>query len=504
MKKILILVATIAFVITSCQNKQNHSEEGHDDHNNEAVKLKLTAYSNDFEVYAEADPFVVGKSADILAHFSFLNNFKPIQIGSIIMEMMVGSTINSQTLERPVRTGIYLFTVQPKTAGAGKIIFKITTNGQDYSIVVNNITVHADEKTAIQEAKKIIIPTTNTTTFTKEQSWKVDFLTELPLREPFGQIIKTSAQVLSSQGDEIIISAKTNGTVIFKGDNVLEGKSVMAGQAMFVISGNGLADNNSAVRFSEAKNNYEKFKANFERVQDLAKDKIVSEKELIQAKTEYDNARVIYENLSRNFSANGQTIFSNMNGFVKQLYVSNGQYVETGQPIIVISQNKNLVLKAEVQQKYLPLLSSIVSANIRILNDSQTYTLEQLNGKLLSYGRNASSDNYLIPINFQIDNKGSFISGSFVEMYIKTRTNALALTIPNTALIEEQGNYYVYVQITPESFEKRQVRIAVTDGIKTEIRNGLTESERIVSHGAILIKLASASNSLDPHAGHNH
>jgi hypothetical protein len=145
-----------------------------------------------------------------------------------------------------------------------------------------------------------------------------------------------------------------------------------------------------------------------------------------------------------------------------------------------------------------------VDANIRTLQDNQLYSLKKLNGKVLSYGRTTNDDNYLIPVSLQIDNTGNFVSGGFVEIYLKTLTNAQANTVPNEALLEEQGIFFVYVQITPELFEKREVKIGATDGAKTEILNGLTANERIVSRGAILVKLAQATGTLDAHSGHVH
>ena len=193
-----------------------------------------------------------------------------------------------------------------------------------------------------------------------------------------------------------------------------------------------------------------------------------------------------------------------MSGFVKQVLVKNGTYVDAGQPIVIVAQNKTLLLNAEVQQKYASMLGSITSANIRTVQDNQTYSLEQLNGKVLSYGKATNTDNYLIPVALQIDNIGSFTAGGFVEVYLKTVTNTLALTVPTTSLLEDQGTFFVYVQVTPELFEKREVKIGATDGVRTEIRNGLNNDERIVTIGAILIKLAQATGTLDAHSGHVH
>ena len=501
MKIKIFLFAVLALFFASCQTNQNNdAEESHHDE----VSLKITAYSNEFELFAEADPFVVGQSGEILSHFSHLPSFMALENGSMTARLKINGKETSHTLDKPTRKGIYKFVLTPETKGVGQLVFDIVTEKGNFQLIVPEVQVYSDEHDAIHAAEQIVVSSTNATAFTKEQSWKIDFATEHPNVEPFGQVIKTTAQVESAQGDEILISAKTNGIVILSADNVLEGKSVSNGQVLYSISGSGLANNNSVVRFQEAKNNYDKTKADYERFTELAKDKIVSEKDLLNAKNQFDNAKVTYDNLNQNFNASGQKVTSSMNGYVKQVFVQNGQYVEAGQSIISISQNKTLLLKAEVQQKFAPVLGTINSANIRTLHNNQTNTLEQLNGKVLSFGRNTNKDNYLIPISLQIDNKGTFVSGGFVELYLKTQSSAQALTIPNAALLEEQGIFYVFVQVHPELFEKREVKVGVSDGLKTEIIKGIKPQERVITTGAILVKLAQATGTLDAESGHNH
>ncbi len=349
-----------------------------------------------------------------------------------------------------------------------------------------------------------IVNTADGIVFTKEQAQKIDFATSEVKVEPFGQVIKTTAQILSAQSDEKIVVAKTNGIVILSKANILEGNSVLNGEFLFSISGSDLADNNSEVRYMEAKNNYEKAKADYDRQKTLSEEKIISEKELLTAKNQYDNSKLIYNKLKLNFNASGQKILSPMDGFIKQLFIQNGQFVDAGEPIVSISQNKSLLLHAEVQQKYAAILGMIKDANIRTLHDNKTYELSELNGRVLSYGKTTNEDNYLIPIHLQIDNDETFIPGGFVELYLKTMSNSKAITIPNTALLEEQGNFYVYIQLSPELFEKRSIKVGSTDGLKSEIIEGIIEGDRVVSRGAIMIKLAQATDALDPHSGHVH
>ena len=123
---------------------------------------------------------------------------------------------------------------------------------------------------------------------------------------------------------------------------------------------------------------------------------------------------------------------------------------------------------------------------------------------MVSFGKSAEYGNILIPVTFEVNNTVGLLSGSFVELYIKTQSDKPMLTVANGALIEEMGNYFVFVQLTPELFEKREIQKGATDGYRTAVISGLQEGERVVAKGAVLVKLAQASGALDPHAGHVH
>lgn len=499
MNKTLLLFALLILVAAGCQKTNNNSPVV-----DEPVNLQLAAYSNEFEVYAEAKPFVVGRESNVLSHFSHLPDFKPLQQGDVAIRLLVNGSEVRQLLEKPARKGIYSFDIKPTTVGSGNIVYDINTDGEAFQVVVPDIMVYPDESSAAEAAKSKAASRTNAISFTKEQSWKIDFATEFPQAGGFGQLIKTTGRLESDLGDEQMIVAKTSGIVTFRGDELLPGNPVARGSTLLTITGSGLADNNSAVRFAEAQNNYQKTKTDLERAKKLAADKIVSDKDLVRAQTDFENASAIFENLRKNFSANGQSVTSPLTGFVKQVFVTNGQFVEAGQGIALISQNKTLLISADVRQKYAPVIGSVVSANIRTLHDDKIYTLEELNGKIVSYGRSTNSDNYLIPIRIRVDNTGNLIPGGFVELFLKTVTSDDAITVPNVAIMEEQGNFFVFVQVHPELFEKRAVKTGSTDGIRTEITQGIQITDRVITRGAIMVKLAQATGTLDAHSGHTH
>lgn len=504
MKKNILYILILLVSVTACNKKESNTVvDPHAGHDHGEVKLKLTEYSDQFELFAETDPFVKGETAEILAHFTYLSDFSPLADANITASLVIGKNEYSQSIDKPTKPGIYKFSIKPEINGSGKLIFNIKT-ARGKSQIVSNVVVYGDEHTAIHIAEKKELDQLGAITFTKEQSWKIDFETVFPSIEKFGKVIKTSAQILPSQNSETIITAKTNGVVKFE-NNVLEGQELVSGETLISISGKGLANENTEVRFLEAKNNYEAAKANYDRKTALAQKQIVSEKEVESAKADYENAKVIFNNLKSNFNANGQLVSSPIKGVVKHIYVANGQYVQAGDMLFSLVNDNKLIVKAEVQQKNYPLLSSISSFNLKSVTNNTCYEMEDLNGTLLSYGKNIDEDEgYLIPVNFQIDKDNNLLVGSFVDLFIKTTTNTNAIVVPNTALIEEQGTFYIFVQLTPELFEKREVKTGLSDGINTEILSGINKSERIVSKGAIIVKLAAVSNSLDPHAGHVH
>ncbi|MCF8379295.1 MAG: efflux RND transporter periplasmic adaptor subunit [Bacteroidales bacterium] len=513
MSKKIVFPLLLALIIAGCNSIKNHDHDSEADshsleegHEHDDAKIQITAYSDHFEIFAEADPFVAGEVSNVLSHFSNLPDFSALTSGKVSLKIIIEGQETVSILEKPTRKGIYSFNIRPEVAGTGTLIYEIETDNGVFEISVPEFTVYSDDHDAIHSAEKLAqaFSSTNTSVFTKEQSWLVDFATEKPRVEAFGQIIKTTAQIKSAPADEVLVSARTHGMVSLTSINLSEGTGVSKGQSLFSISGENLSDNNSLVRFAEAKNNYEKAKTDYERVSALAKEKVISEKDLLTAKNQYDNTKLIFETLNKNFSSTGQLVTSPMTGFIKHIHVQNGEFVDAGQIVLSLSQNQSLILHAELQQKYASVLPSINSAVIRTLHDNKTYSLEELNGKILSYGRNTNSDNFLIPFSLQIDNKENFITGSFVELFLKSTSKEPALTLPNSALLEEQGNYFVFVQITPELFEKRVVKTGSQDGFRTEILDGISKDDRIVSKGGIYIKLARGTGTLDAHSGHVH
>ena len=339
--------------------------------------------------------------------------------------------------------------------------------------------------------------------FPVDQQKKIDFEVVEVVTEPLYQVIRTSAQIVPSQESEKILTATTSGIVTFESKDIVHGLDVKSGQVLFSIANDNMADDNLSTRREEVEVEYEKAKLDYERKQALAEDKIISESELLDAKAEYLKAKKHYDNMLKNYPE-GKTLHrATISGSIGEVLVPNNSYVEAGQAIMTLTQNDKLYLRADLQSKYYPVLKDIKTANIKT-NEGIVYTLNELGGRLLSYGKTTDVNNPLIPVTFEVKNNGNLIPGSFVEIFITAESDKMGVMLPNSAIVEEMGIYCVFVQTCVEDFEKRIITKGVTDGSKTQILKGVAAGERVVSKGAVNVKLAQGSAALDPHAGHVH
>ena len=540
-------------------------EDGHDHGREGEGHLLLTAYSDGLEFFAETGTFVAGQEVSVLLHVTELQDFKPY-VGEDVSVCLVpkgesagdncgncshghgseaepeieseghsheseghshegethedhqhegeghthqhegeghsheGETHESHQHEGKTEVqGIYRFCVRAEAEGEANLVF--SADGQRASIPVR---VFGSASEASEYAESLEVRSSNGAVFPKEKSWSVDFATEEAVLEPFGQVIRATSRVQPSQEEVFTVSALTDGVVSIGAKALVEGREVRKGETLCIVKGSGTADENLATKYARAEADYNFARNEYERKKALASDRIVSESELRQAEAAFEIAKAVFENLKGNFDASGQSAKSPIEGFVTSVTVSNGQFVRAGDPIATVSRSRSLLVVAEIQPRYSACLKDICGATFKDMDSGRIWTLDELGGKVVSYGKSVSSDSPLIPVTFSVPNKGGFIPGSFLQTRIITRSETPAITLPTTSLIEEQGNYFVYRQLTPEYFEKTPVTIGASDGLRTEIRSGLSAGERVVSKGAMFVKLAQASGALDPHAGHNH
>ncbi len=317
--------------------------------------------------------------------------------------------------------------------------------------------------------------------------------------QSFRKSIPASGRIEAAQGSEHTIVATTAGVVNFA-RTLVEGQHVNKGELVLNISANHLQEGDPVVRARIA---YETSTADYERIARLLENRLATQAEYNAAKERYETTRIAYESLAKQHNTNGTGIHAQQGGYIKNCLVSEGDYVSMGQPLIITTSQNRLYLHAEVAQRYFAELHNIETANFRTSFGNNYYQLADMGGKLLSYGKSVGENSHFVTMTFSFEGRADLMPGSSVEIFLLGRNQEGTIVLPKSALIEEQGNYFVYVQLCPESYSKQEVKLGMTNGNDIEIISGLTAGQAVVTQGAYHVKLASTSNALPAH-NHEH
>lgn len=324
---------------------------------------------------------------------------------------------------------------------------------------------------------------------------------EVEVVEPseFHSVLKCSGKVLTANGDETTVVAPAAGIASVK-KSFTEGMPVSKGSSILSISSAQLPEGDLTKRTALA---YRQAKTEFERAEKLIEDKLITEKEYLAAKTDYERARLAFEAMGSNNVSGGSAVISPATGYIKECLVTDGDYVEVGQPLMRITQNRKLYLRAEVSERDYDMLPTIKSANFKPSYTDKVYNLSDLDGRLIASGQSVSTTGSFVPVTFEFNNVGGIVPGSFAEIYLISGNRDNVISIPVSALTEEQGVYYVYVRVDDEGYLKKEVKLGASDGDRIEVISGLEKGDNLVTKGAIHVKLASASSVIPAHT-HNH
>lgn len=315
----------------------------------------------------------------------------------------------------------------------------------------------------------------------------------------FNQIIPTFGEIEFTPEKEKVVVATSGGIVQYNISTLNEGTQIKSGQSLMSISSKKLPDGDNGER---AIITYQIAEQEYERATSLYKEQLISQKEFNEAKLTFENAKIAYNAISGNTGKGGVSINAPMNGFIKSKFVKNGDYVSVGDPLFVISDQNRLQLKAFVPLKYNKQLPSISSANLELPYEDKVLELADYDAKVTSYARSINNQEQYIPIFISFNNNQHVVAGTASKVYLIGDKKENVLSLPKSALLEEGGLLFVYVEVHNEEYEKRYVTTGMENGIDIEIVDGLNPSDVVVVERPFLIRLSQMSGEISD--GHTH
>ncbi len=315
----------------------------------------------------------------------------------------------------------------------------------------------------------------------------------------FFQVIKATGELMAPTGQEAIVSATSSGILSFSGRDLSEGTAIRAGAPLAFISAKNIAEGDPQAKLRVQ---YETAERAYRRAEALVSEQIISQKAYEEALLNYETAKVAYSGLQSTSSGAGVGVSSPIDGYLKNRLAEEGAFLAIGQPILTVTRNKRLRLRAEVSQKHQRYLSTIRSANFKVPFDERVYELDSLGGQLAAYGITTEPGSAFLPVSFELNNTGFLPTGAYVDVFLLTNPIPDVLSVPKTALIEEQGMYSVFIQTGESTYRKQVVALGEDNGKSVRILTGLRAGDRVVAKGAFHVKIANAGTAI-PH-GHSH
>lgn len=301
----------------------------------------------------------------------------------------------------------------------------------------------------------------------------------------FVECIPSYGIIETGSEGKISLVAKSSGIIHWIGGKPSSGKAYTKDQKIASLSSKDLIENNSE---TAAQNNYELAKKQYQRAIKLKEDKIISEREFLEIEANYLNA----QNAAANLSEDGVIITSPSNSSIEEIYKNEGDYCLEGEIIASLIVGHQAILKSylTIDQKD----AKILNADFIIGN--KLYSTSSL--KSISNTIQGSN----IPVYFDFINEDNIPIGSYVETYLYSKTKHNTISVPLTALCEEQGDYFVYIQLDEECYTKQKVILGSKNASEVEILSGIKSGDRVVISGAFQVKLSKAA--VIPGHSHNH
>lgn len=308
---------------------------------------------------------------------------------------------------------------------------------------------------------------------------------------PFKAAVKAAGTVIAA---ETLITAPASGIISWNGGIPAAGQKVAQGQTVAWLSGRDLADGDAVEKAEIA---YDKARKEYERAKDLFADRIISAREFETAQAEFSLAESAWRGFSGKRGAKGTALTAPVSGSIREIFCSEGDYAAAGDPVASLVKNASLRLQVQLPEKYAALRGRIEAADYR-----PAYSEGLLHsGRLLAVSGDLGGGPYLT-LTFELPATDQVLPGSAAEVWLLTGVREDVISVPESALTEEQGEFFVYVQVDEDGYEKTRVTLGSRNGEAVEILSGLSGGERLVTEGAYQVKLAAAS--VIPGHSHEH
>ena len=184
---------------------------------------------------------------------------------------------------------------------------------------------------------------------------------------------------------------------------------------------------------------------------------------------------------------------SPLSGLIADKQVNPGMEVrpDLQNPLFVVSDISRLWLLADVPERYLADVKP--GQEVSILSDA--YPQMSFPAVVEKVGVALDPTTRRVQVRCLVRNTDQKLRPEmFARVYFLADGNKRAVRVPNSALISEGLYSFAFIETQPGRFERRQVNVVLRGPDSSFVDSGIRDSERIVTHGALLLNAEASSN----------
>ncbi len=204
--------------------------------------------------------------------------------------------------------------------------------------------------------------------------------------------------------------------------------------------------------------------------------------ELIQVKALNEKLKLIGvnpESLSENSLSRSVRIISPIDGFVSQVNVNAGKYVNPSDVLFELVNPSDMHLALRVFEKDLDKLE--VGQTLDAYSNS--HPDKKYSGEIILISRNFSEDRSVEVHCHFVNGDKALIPGMYMNADIHTHANT-ATVVPEAAVVAFEGKQYVFSDLGGDNYEMVEVSPGASEGGYTEVASLKNKHQKIVQEGA--------------------
>lgn len=460
----------------------------------------ITLFTDSTELFMEHPALIVGAPEKFAVHLTDLTDFAPLRSGRITMRFTPrdGSEPLVVVQEAPRAPGIYGPAPSFTKAGFYDLTILVESPQARDRISVPGLQVYATAAEAPLETEVEAggIP------FLKEQQWKTDgFRTAFASTGSVAESFEVPGDVRAADGRLAEVVAPTGGLLEVAGvtDAPIIGQRVSRGQVLArmtpSLGASGAAYADARARLREAEDE-------FERAKRLFAAEAIPERRMHEADIRLTAAREALTGLGGGMlTADGRVaIVAPIDGVISARSLTPGARVEAGSPLFTIVESSVVWVTAHVPAAQAARIDRRANATVQV--EGSTAVLRT--SRVVAVGSVIDADTRSVPVTYAlVDRDGHARVGAVARVAVPTAGRHAGVIVPASAILEEDGRPFLFVQLGGELFERRDVTLGGSDGFRTLVRTGVADGERVVTGSPYQIKLASMSTAVPTH-GHEH